>query len=650
MSERLKEAMKKLLEPTTLGSLEVKNRMAMPPMRLCYASETGGVSQRQIDYFVERAKGGVGLIMVGCVSIESKIGKLFSPSPMLYLGDSYTNGYRNLVEAIHEYGTKIAIQLFHPGRQASLESTGGAQPVAPSEMASSLMGLVQIPKARSLSLDEIERLEDAFVEAALRAKSLGFDAVLIDGGAGHLIAQFMSPFTNKRRDEYGGGLEGRMRFPLRIIEKARKRLGDTYPIFFDLSADEFIEGGIRLEDSKAMARILEEAGIKAFRIHGCVYETYQYIAPPAAIPRGVHAHLAKGIREVLKDAKVMLGHRINNPVLAEEILEKEVADIILLGRPLIADPEFPKKVAEGRLEEINKCIACNVGCLSRIFAGKPATCTVNPTVGLEREFRIVPCEKPKKVIVIGGGVGGMETARVAALRGHDVILIEKRERLGGQAILASIAPGKDEVKELILYLETQVRKANVSVRLAKEATVGDIVKERPDVIVLATGAVPNIPSIPGIEESHVVTAWEVLAGRANLGNRVVIIGGGQVGLETADFLAEKRKKVTVLEMLPEVGREMELLTKIFLQERLAKAGVKVQTSANVLEITEEGVRTRKKVIKADGIVIAVGHKPVDGLLESLRGKAEEVYQVGDCIRPRKIIDAIHEGARVGRMI
>jgi 2,4-dienoyl-CoA reductase-like NADH-dependent reductase (Old Yellow Enzyme family)/thioredoxin reductase len=643
-------ALSRLLEPVAVGTLEVKNRMVMPPMRLCYASETGGVSERQIDYFVERAAGGVGLIIVGCVSVETKIGKLFVPSPMLYIGDNYLAGYRRLVEAIHEHGAKVAIQLFHPGRQASLENTGGRQPVSSSETETSLMGLVQMPRSRALMVEEIEELEDAFVAASLKAKVVGFDAVLIDGGAGHLIAQFMSPFVNKRTDEYGGDLEGRMRFPLRIIEKIRIELGEDYPILFDLPMDEYIEGGIRVEESRVMASMLERAGIRAFRLHGCLYETYQYIAPPAAISRGVHAEMGQQIKETLKEAKVMLGHRINDPVLAENILERQMADIILLGRPLIADPEFPKKVAEGRLEDINKCIACNTGCLSRIFLGRPATCTVNPSVGLEKEYRISIAKTRKNVLVVGGGVGGMEAARVAALRGHRVSLYEKTHELGGQALIAAVAPHKYEVKELIKYLKTQIKKADVDVQMEKRLGAEEVLRIKPEVVVLATGAVPVVPDIPGIGKVNAVTSWDVLLERCNVGKNVVIVGGGQVGLETAEFLGAKGKNITLLEMLPEVGRDMELLTKMFMLSRLSEIDVRILTKRKAEEISENGVRSGADFFEADTVVFSVGHQPVDSLFMSLKGRIEELYAIGDCLMPRKMIDAIHEGARAGRMI
>jgi len=364
----------KLMEPINIGPLQLKNRMAMPPMTMCYANESDGVSQQHINYFSERAKGGVGLIMVGGVTVEGEIGKLNVPSPLLRIDhDKYVAGFNRLVEAIKDHGTKTAIQLYKAGRQTSLEKTGGVQPVSSSDISGMLLGVVPMPEARAMTIDEIEKMEDAYASASFRAKTAGFDAVMIDGGAGYGIAQFMSPFVNKRTDEYGGDLEGRMRFPLRIIAKTKAMVGDDYPLFFDLPANEFIDGGITPEESCVMAQMLEEAGILSFRIHVGLLENYYYVVPPAAIPRGAHVSLAKQVKDSVKNAKVMLGHRINDPKLAEDILKEEKADIILLGRPLIADPEFPRKVTEGRLEDIRKCLACNIGCLGRIAQGLPSS-------------------------------------------------------------------------------------------------------------------------------------------------------------------------------------------------------------------------------------------------------------------------------------
>jgi NADPH-dependent 2,4-dienoyl-CoA reductase/sulfur reductase-like enzyme len=512
------------------------------------------------------------------------------------------------------------------------------------------MGVIPMPSARALTVHEIERLEDAFADAAGRARQAGFDAVLIDGGAGYLIGQFMSPFVNRRTDEYGGDLKGRMRFPLRIVQKTKEKIGSELALLFDLPTDELIEGGIRLEESKLMARMLEEAGVDGFRIHVALYETYQHVVPPAAVPRGVHAGRARAIKESVTRAKVMLGHRINDPVLAEDLLQQEAADIILMGRPLIADPELCRKVEEGRLADIRKCIACNIGCVGNIVSGIPATCTVNPAVGRERELEIVPAKEPKKVLVVGGGVGGMEAARVAALRGHRVALYEKEDHLGGWAAVGCIPPHKQEIRELIGYFETQMTRLRVDVRLGKRVTAEDIVDEKPDAVILATGSQELVPDIPGAAAANVVTAAAVLTGKVETGTKVVILGGGQTGLETAEFLAERGKRVTVLEMLSEVGRDMELISKIFMMPRLAEAGIVIRTDCRVEEIQAQGVKCTTETIAADTVVIAAGLRASRISSDALVGRIQEVHEIGDCVKPRRLLDAIHEGAKVARSI
>lgn len=642
-------AINKLLEPISIGPLKLLNRIGMPPMTMCYANENDGVSRQHINYYRERAAGGAAMIMVGGVTVEGEMGKLFCPSPLLRLDDNkYVAGFNRLVEAIHDQGSKAVIQLYNSGRQTTPEKTGGKPPLSASDCSTKLMGVLPMQDARAMSIDEIEQLEDAYAAAALRAKTAGFDAVLIDGGAGYCIAQFMSPFTNKRDDQYGGDLEGRMRFPLNIISKVKEQVGDDYPLFFDLPADELVEGGIRIEESTVMAQMLEKAGILAFRLHVAVYETYQYVVPPAAVPRGVHAELAQKIKKGLKSAKVMLGHRINDPGLAEELLQQDVADIILLGRPLLADPEFPRKGAQGRIDDIRRCIACNTGCAARIVMGIPATCTVNPSVGKEEEYQLVPAQRAKKVLIVGGGVAGLEAARVSALRGHRVTLYEKNDRLGGQANLAAVPPTKEEILHLVAWLTRQVKQLGVDIRLEKEVDAQEILAENPDAVIVATGALPSVPV--QLTAQKAVTAWDVLSGSVEVGQNVIVVGGGQVGIETAEYLATQGKKVTVLEALSEVGLDMELFSKVFFYSRLGSLDLELVTGVQVDKIESNGVQAGENHYPADTVVLALGQEPCAGLASALEGQINELYVVGDCLQARKMLPAIHEGARVARLV
>ena len=645
--------MKKLLEPINIGAMELRNRMAMPPMTMSYANANDGVSRQEINYFVERSKGGVGLIIVGGVTVEGKLGKLFVPSPLLRIDDDiYVAGFSRLADAIHDHGAKAAIQLYHAGRQTTFDKTRGEQPISSSDAETALLGVVPAPDARAMTVDEIEEMEELYVTAALRAKTAGFDAVLIDGGGGYGIAQFMSPFVNKRTDEYGGDLDGRMRFPLRIVQKIKETAGNDLALLFDIPPDEFVEGGITIEESLLMARMLEDAGIQAFRLHPGVYETYQYVVPPAPIPKGYQIKYAQEFKRVLKKAKVMVGHRIHDPQMAEEVLAQDKADMILLGRPLIADPEFPKKVAEGRADEVRKCISCNIGCVGHIASGIPASCTVNPMVGKEEEYRILPTESPKKVLVIGGGVGGMEAARVASIRGHQVTLLEKSDQLGGMANVAAIAPFKSEIKSLIEYLSIQLEKQKIEVRLGREITADDVLKLGPDAVIVATGAIPDpMEGFPGLaEHPRVVSALDVLLGKADTGDRIAIIGGGLVGLEVAEILSAKGKQITVLEMQPDVGMNMEIFTKALMVPRLMEADVDMLAGTKVDKITKDGVVADGEAIDADTVILAVGMKSNQKLFVDLKGKVPELHAIGDCVRPRRLMNAIHDGANAARQI
>ncbi len=406
----------KLLEPVKIGAMELRNRIVMPPMCTNFASETGAVTQRLIDYYVERARGGVGLVTVEATCVDSPVGRL-SPLQLCVDDDKFIGGLNDLVEAIQEKGAKISLQLHHAGRQTTLAVTGGAQPVSASET------VYKDVKARALPAEGIECVVGRFGESAKRAKAAGFDAVEIHGAHGYLIAQFLSPYVNKRIDEYGGDPEKRMRFVLEVLEETRKRVGLDFPIIFRLSGEEFVEDGLTLKEAKGIAQRLERAGVDALHVTAGVGGTI-WPVQPMAVPRGCLVHLAEGIKEVVGIPVIAVG-RINNPTLAEEILRDGRADLVSMGRALIADPELPRKVAEGRLDDIRMCTACLRGCSERFNAYLRISCTVNPAVGREKEYMVKPADKPKKVLVVGGGAAGLEAARVAALRGHEVTLYEK---------------------------------------------------------------------------------------------------------------------------------------------------------------------------------------------------------------------------------
>ena len=643
--------LKKLFEPINIGSVEIRNRIVMPAMTTAFAGEEGAVTERLMDYFVERAKGGVGLIITDATCIDYPVGKLSHATQLRVDYDKFIPGLSELVERVHPHNARIALQLHHAGRQTTLEHTEGKQPVS----ASSVYSPVFQVQPRALALDEIEALAKIFGVGARRAKTAGFDTVEIHGAHGYLIQQFLSSFTNKRVDKYGGSLKRRMNFALEVLWRVRDKVGPEFPILYRLSAEEHVEHGLTLEDTKVIAKRLEEEGVDALHISSGTAETPPKYCdvPPMAIPRGCFVEYAGAIKKVVSVPVITVG-RINDVTLAEKILEEEKADLIAMGRALIADPELPNKAREGRLDDILKCMACN-RCTTRIGAGLRLGCDINPLVGQDKESKLISAEKPKRVLVVGGGPAGMEAARILAMRGHDVTLYDENKELGGQMNISTKPPYKEEVKNLLEFLLNQLRKLNVEIVLGKSVDASMVQKINPDAVVLATGATPLIPNIRGVNGQNVVTAWNVLKGKAEVDDEVIVAGGGMVGCETAEFLTERGKRVTIVEMLEEAGFDMESVTRKLVLSRLAEQNVKILTSRVIFEITDEGMlvidkkRNKMQTIRGN-VVLALGARANNQLARTLEGKVKELYVIGDCLKPRRLSEAIHEGFNVARNI
>ena len=639
--------LQRLFQPMSIGEMRLRNRIVMPPMVTNFGSSDGRVTEQTTAYYEERAKGGVGLIIVEATCVDSPIGKL-SPYQLVIDNDSFIPGLSDLAHAIRRHGARAAVQLHHAGGSTSSAVTG-LQPVGPSA--------VTFPDREmpiELTLGEISEIVQRFARAAERAKRAGFDGVEIHAAHGYLIAQFLSSAFNKRQDEYGGSLANRARFLLEIIKTTRAVVGKSYPVWCRLSGREYgIPGGITVEETQAVARMAEEAGAAAIHVSAYAAGRDTRNLPPAAQPRGALVRFAEAVKSVVSIPVITVG-RIE-PVLGERILTEGRADLIAIGRGLIADPYLPQKAAAGRLEDIRPCIACG-SCLARVNAGKDSPlCGVNPAVGQEGEYAIELAAKPKKVVVIGGGPAGMEAARVAALRGHQVTLFEKETRLGGQLNVAAVPPYKSEINELNKYLATQVQKAGVKLELGKKATTAKVKKIAPDAAILATGVTPFIPEIPGIDRKNVVMAEDVLAGRAKLGEGVIVIGGELVGCETAEFLADSGKTVTITRRGPTMAAGVAPMIGEALVGRLKAKGVTMLTGVKYEEVNDEGlvITTKdreKRTIPADTIVLAAGSKPNTELLSELRGIVSEVHRVGDCVEPRGIVEALTEGWRVARAL
>ena len=629
-----------IFKPGRIGSMTLRNRLVLPAMGTNLGTEEGYVTDRLKNYHRVRAKGGVGLSITELVCVDPPKGKV-SSRQLCIDDDRYIPGLRELARAIQQGGARAAIQLHHTGA-ATRADIIGTQPVAPSPIRRA--PVFDVP--RELTVEEIRSLVSRFATAARRAKEAEFDGIEIHAAHSYLLQQFLSRTFNQRQDEYGGTLGNRARFLLEIIRAIRNSVGKDYPLWCRINGEE-IGGGVTLEEAKEVARMAEEAGVDAINVSG---------APsvrPSFSPRGWALPLAQEIKKVVNVPVIAVGRLTME--LGEEALRQGKADFIALGRPLIVDPDLPLKVATHQEEDVRPCIECNRCLEEYAMAGRETECSVNSAVGREAEYRIEPTYKPKKVLVVGGGPGGMEAARVAALRGHRVMLYDRGDDLGGQLLLAAEPPYKSDIAALKEYQVRQVRKAGVEIGLKREVDATLVADTKPDVVILATGISPLIPQIPGIDRDHVVTAEDVLSHKVKIGRRVIILGGGIVGCETALFLADQGKNVTIVELLPAMATKMVPSIREALLGTLSAKGVLMLTNIRVEEITPSGMvitdaEGKTQMIDADNIVLAAGAVSNNQLTEELKGKVEELYVIGDAQEPRSIKEAISEGYHLGRNI
>jgi len=649
--------LQKLFEPTKIGSMTLKNRIVLPAMETNFGSVDGFVSSRLVEYLEERAKGGVSLIIVQTTSVDHPRGKA-TQLQISIDDDKYLEGLSELAGAIKRCGARVAIQLEHGGRYACSGITG-QQPVGPSASDSPLGEPV-----RELSVMEIAELVERYVQAAARARKAGFDGVEIHGAHGHLLAQFLSPNTNQRKDQYGGSLENRARFLLEVIRACRAEVGPDYPLWCRIDGAEYgIGAAIDYAQAVQTARLAEEAGVDAVHVSVWAYGP-QFVAFCPGMP-GFHLLSASEVKRNVKVPVIAVGRIL--PELGEWALREGVADMIAMGRALIADPYLPKKAAEGRLEDIVPCLGCweclevSIQAIAQAIVDPTSPsrgdlrCSVNPAVGREPECRISPAPTPKRVVVVGGGPAGMEAARVAKLRGHEVTLMERDTRLGGQLIPAAAPPHKEAISLLIDYFTTQLTKLDVKVELGKEATLDSIADAEPDVVIWAAGAAALRPEIPGIDRAKVVFACDVLTGRVVVGDAVVIIGAETVGCETANFLADQGKKVTVVRRGPQVLTKVGPIIQMRLLDDLGRKGVEMFTGVKYEGFGRDGLTIRTEAgelrnLVADTYVLATGACSNSGLVPALKEEFEHVYVIGDCLQPRRISDAIAEGFETGRSL
>ncbi|MEM3112378.1 MAG: FAD-dependent oxidoreductase [Candidatus Anstonellales archaeon] len=641
--------MLKLFEPITIGGVNFKNRLYMPAM-----VTVGLHGPKALAFYAERARGGVGAITTQYVYDLSLILEK-------------VNELKPLVDTVHQAAPdcKIAVQPGAVIQEKFILPAGYTSPSGPYSRATHLAmteGIFELPfQPRAMTKEEIRWNIDHLAEAAANLKRIGFDYIEIHGTHGYLLRQFFSPLDNQRTDEYGGSLSNRMRFPLEVVQAIRDAVGNGFPIFYKMPALETEPGGITLDESIQFAIALEKAGVDALVVTVGVDSHprgYRNTVVPLFLdfPFGTFVSYAAEIKKRVNIPVIALG-RINNPYFAESILEEGKADMIGIGRQLIADPFWPEKVYQGQLGSIRPCLSCN-SCLDQHFVGNDIyalRCAVNASAALEEETRILPSSHKKKVLVIGGGPGGMEAARVASIRGHKVTLCEKTESLGGMLLPASAPPNKGHFKDLVRYFATELRRNGVQILLNTEVTPEFIKKFEPEVLVVATGATPiPFPSNQIIGNNEVVSAVDVLMGRREVKEKVVIIGGGMVGCETALFLKEKKKIVSIIEMLEGLGMDILPTTRFAIIQKIKESGIPVYLKAKAQRILPDGVEINRQgeleVIKSESVVIAIGMEATRKKMEGFQKLAKEVYWVGDCLSSRKIRDAIHEGAKIGREI
>ncbi len=658
---------KKLFEPITINKVEIKNRIVMPSMGLAY---TGNYSfnERYRAFYRERAKGGVGLMTIGPVAIDKVGSAPFMPG---LFDDKNLQSLTDFLHELHnETDAALGTQLFHAGRY-SFSFLTGTTPIAPSAIPSRLTR--ETP--REMTHEDIEKVKDAFGSAASRAKAAGFDYVEILACTGYLISEFLSPLTNKRTDKYGGSLENRMRFGIEVIQKVREAVGHEVALGIRIAGNDFMKGGNTNIEAARFAAEAEKAGVDAINVTGGWHET-NVPQLTTNVPPGGFVYLARGVKEKV-GVPVFASNRLGDPRVAEKALRSGACDMICWGRPLLADPELPNKVREGRIKEIIPCIACNQGCFDSIFSGGSVTCIMNPRVGREDELKIEETKKPRRVMVAGGGPAGMEFALTAAARGHHVTLYEKEDRLGGQVNLARTPPGKREFEKITDSMKDRMELQGVKINLNTPLTPEIVNENAPDVLVVASGARPMAINVPGMDKPHAVGAWDVLMEKVyDIGENVVVVGGNATGCETAYFVASlgapdpdtftflmyhaaedpqyalgllhtPGKKITVIDMVPRLAENVGRTARWSLIKGLRVMGVKLRPKTRLLEIKDNSVvvdtEKGKTAIPADTVILAMGAQSVDDLARAIKGNGIKVITIGDAKEPRKLTEAIREG-------
>lgn len=620
--------------------MELKNRMVVTPMVTDYCNDDGTATEKYLAYHEEKAKGGFGLIITEDYNIAEN-GHGFKATAGFW-NDGQIESHSALPPRVHKYGAKILAQIYHCGRQTNTGAIPGQIARSSSRIACPFSDMMPEP----FTTEEVKEVVQQFADAAERAKKAGFDGVQIHAAHGYLITQFFSTYSNKRLDEYGGNFWNRTRFVREVIQNIRERCGKDFVIDIRLSGSEFVEGGLTIEDTKTIARMVEEAGVDMIHVSLGNYLTFDWNIPSGYRAHGLIAEHGRAVKEAVSVPVTVVG-RINDPFLADTIIASGQADLVGMGRASLADPAMPNKAKEGRFEDIRRCFGCDVGCIGVLLTDKPIQCVLNPELGFEYEGGIKPADKKKKIVVVGAGPGGLEAAIYAAKRGHDVTVFEKESHNGGQFFYAAVPPGKGEITDFLVWQTVQCKKLGVEIRYNTEATLENIRELNPDHVILASGGKNKRPPIPGLrEDPRVVDPGDVLTGKVWYGSQIVVIGGALVGAETSHFLAQELRDVNIVEMRSEIATDAVFPVKVDINRHLDQWKVKKYVNTTVKEITKEGVviesnKGEVQTLPCDQIVIAAGrdpYKPLEGVLQeagipySVIGDANGNHEAGEALR------------------
>lgn len=629
---------KHMFQPIAIGPMTVKNRFVVPPMGNNYANTDGKWSEQSVAYYQERARGGFGLITIEATVVH-KGAKGGNRKPTLYSDDTIES-LRAVVDACHPYDARVSVQLQNAGPEGNEKAAG--QPI---QAASAMIADKNKDHPIEVSTEEVYRLAEGYGEAAFRAMQAGADAVEVHMAHGYLVNSFISSRTNKRTDEFGGSFENRMRFPKLIIEAIRKKCGNKIALLARINVSDDIIGGMSEHDMAAVAAYLEELGIDGLHISRAVHLKDEQMWAPTAIHAGFSANLLDEIRRATRLPIITVG-RYTEPQFAELMIREGRADLVAFGRQSLADPHLPLKAKEGRLEDLTHCIACLQGCVANMYIGQPIRCLANPVLGYEAQ-EVKKAEKPKTVLVAGGGLGGMAAAIVAARRGHTVDLYEATDKLGGNMRLAAYPPGKGDITNLVRSYIVKCEKAGVHIHLNTRVDEAMIEELNPEVVFVATGSEVLMLPIEGIDHPEIMNALDVLDGKRYPGGKVLVVGGGMVGCETADFLSERGYDVTVIEYREIIGADVIPEHRKYLIQNLKENGTVAITGAKVTKFYSDGVdyeNAKGSLVSLRGydtVVLSMGLKNYNPFSEKIR-KDREVYVIGDAIRARKAIDATRE--------